>query len=156
MRDKVDIQVEHLADYIFRTNAIEKKYIFLDVRSLNTSKELFYLFFDIFCKGLMILYGGTNKLLCLNNVSLEQFEEVKCLMRYAHIGLFISMHDIREAVMLDIIDDGETCERRVIQKSLANLRRMPNNSPIQDYKFNIMMNDMVMQIHFNVLIDDHM
>jgi len=56
--------------------------------------------------------------------------------------------------MLDIIDDGETCERRVIQKSLANLRRMPNDSPIEDYKFNLMMNDIVMQIHFNVLIDD--
>jgi hypothetical protein len=153
MRDRVDIQVEHLAEYIFKTNAVDKKHIFLDVRSLNTSKELFYLFFDLFCKGLMILYGGSDKLLCLNNVSLEQFETVKSLLWYAHIGLFIAIHELKDAVMLDIIDEGETCERRVIQKSLATLRRMPNDSPIEDYKFSIMMNDIVMQIHFDVLID---
>ena len=101
----------------------------------------------------MILYGGSDKLLCLNNVSLEQFETVKSLLWYAHIGLFITIHELKDAVMLDIIDEGETCERRVIQKSLATLRRMPNDSPIEDYKFSIMMNDIVMQIHFDVLID---
>ena len=53
--EKISINVEDLARYIFEINTNNK--IFLDINSIKTNKELFFFYFDLFCKGLIITFS---------------------------------------------------------------------------------------------------
>ena len=72
--EKICINVENLARYIFQTNNTNK--IFLDIKSIKTNKELFFFYFDLFCKGLVITFSEGNTLL-LNKLTEEDFYKIK-------------------------------------------------------------------------------
>ena len=80
----MNIDVNDLANFIFKVN--DDKELFLNVKSLKTKKDLFFFLFDIFCKGIILLYGKDNKMK-LNSLELHQFEEIKQKLRFAHIQL---------------------------------------------------------------------
>ena len=75
MAKVMNIDVNDLATFIFKQN-IDNNQLYINITSLKTHKQLFFLLFDLFCKGLLILYGSDNKLL-LNKLEMSQFDEIK-------------------------------------------------------------------------------
>ena len=146
----LNINVNELANYIFKINT--DKELFLNINSLKTKKELFFFLFDIFCKGIILMYGENNKMK-LNNLELHQFEEIKTKLKYAHIGMNLIIYDKKTAQILDLIppNDQEIKEKNIIQNSIDNIVKLPDDEDLKNYIFNLYMNDTLFCINFDIL-----
>jgi hypothetical protein len=145
--EKQNINIEELANYIFCIN--ENTEIILDIKSLKTNKEFFFFCFDLFCKGLVLLFGENNKLL-LNNLTENQFDIIKLKFKYAHIFLHTEIYDIETAHLIDIIDKDKQDARQFLLDSIDNLKRLDDNLDIKEYNFNILLNDNVISLCFTI------
>ena len=144
--EKICINVENLARYIFQTNNTNK--IFLDIKSIKTNKELFFFYFDLFCKGLVITFSEGNTLL-LNKLTEEDFYKIKKKFELAHIKLNISIYDIDTAYLIDICESKTNLkEKEIIEKSIEKLKDMDDNLQLKDYEFNIYINGIINVISF--------
>lgn len=146
----LNINVNELANYIFKINTDKELYI--NINSLKTKKELFFFLFDIFCKGIILMYGKNNKMK-LNNLELYQFEEIKTKLKYAHISLNLIIYDKETAQILDLIplNDQEIKEKNIIQNSIDNIVKMSDNENLKNYIFHLYMNDNLFCINFDIL-----
>ena len=148
MVPRIDINIQDLAHYIFKTNIEERNELFLDIKTLKTNKELFFFCFELFCKGLIILYGNSENKLLLNQVTMEQFDVIKQAMLYAHIKLHIHVYEQSTAELMELIST--TDERDVICETINKLVSSEQNDMLDDYKFNIIINEVVYAIYFTI------
>jgi hypothetical protein len=148
MIPRMNINIQDLAHYIFQTNIKEQNEIFLDIKTLKTNKELFFFCFELFCKGLIILYGNSQNKLLLNQVTMEQFDVIKERLRYAHIKLHIHVYEQSTAEIMDLISTSD--ERDVICETIDKLVSSEEDKQIEDYTFNIMINGVVYVIYFTI------
>jgi hypothetical protein len=146
--ERLNIDINELAKYIFVTNQTERNEIFLDVKSLKTNKELFFFFFELFCKGLVLLFGEGSKL-CLDTLTMEQLDNVRGLMRFAHIKLNVVVYDEDTAKMIDEIEVAD--ERKIVNDSMEKLRASKSDLPISEYVFNLFINKVLYIISFDVV-----
>lgn len=148
--EKISINVEDLARYIFKTNTNNK--IFLDINSIKTNKELFFFYFDLFCKGLIITFSESNTLL-LNKLTEEDFYKIKKKFELAHIKLNMSIYDVETAYLIDICEKKtDLTEKEIIEKSIERLKDMNDNLELKEYEFNIYINGIINVISFEKLI----
>lgn len=145
------IDVSELAKYIFVKNEKQSE-IMINITCLKTQKELFFLLFDLFCKGLILMYGKDNRM-TLNTLGMDQFEEVKQKLRCAHIQLSLVLYDKDTAELLDLIPNNMTDnhERTIITQSLAKIRAEKENLDLKEYVFHLYMNDILYCINFDIL-----
>jgi hypothetical protein len=149
MSRRQNIDLSQLAQYIFVTNVEAKNEIFLDVQTIKTTKELFFFCFELFCKGLVILYGDGSRL-CLNSVTMDQFHEIRRLFAFAHIKLCLNVYEKDVACLVDLIEEKET-EREAISKSINALTKAPDNQELSKYMFNMLINNTLMIVSFDIL-----
>lgn len=148
--EKISINVEDLARYIFEININNK--IFLDINSIKTNKELFFFYFDLFCKGLIITFSESNTLL-LNKLTEEDFYKIKKKFELAHIKLNVSIYDVETAYMIDICEKKtDLKEKEIIEKSIERLKDMDDNLELKEYEFNIYINGIINVISFEKII----
>tara|TARA_Y100000389_G_scaffold109924_1_gene107029 strand:- start:6904 stop:7353 length:450 start_codon:yes stop_codon:yes gene_type:complete len=148
--EKISINVEDLARYIFEINTNNK--IFLDINSIQTNKELFFFYFDLFCKGLIITFSESNTLL-LNKLTEEDFYKIKKKFELAHIKLNMSIYDVETAYMIDICEKKtDLKEKEIIEKSIERLKDMDDNLELKEYEFNIYINGIINVISFEKII----
>lgn len=146
----VNINVNELANYIFKINT--EKELFININCLKTKKELFFFLFDIFCKGIILMYGENNRMK-LNNLELHQFEEIKQKLKYAHIHLNLIIYDKDTAQLLDLLpaSEDDIREKNIIQSSIDKIVAMNDNDNLTDYIFHLYMNDTLFCINFDIL-----
>lgn len=151
MNEVINIDVSELANYIFVKNT-KNCPILININSLKTQKELFFLLFDLFCKGLILMYGENNKM-TLNTLQMEQFDEMKKKLKCANIQLNLVLYDKDTAELLDLIPSNmtENYEKTIITQSLAKIRGEKENLDLKEYIFNLYMNDMMYCINFDIL-----
>lgn len=145
-----NIDITELAQYVFRNES--ESPIFIEINCLKTKKELFFLLFDLFCKGLIILYGENNKIL-LNKLGMDQFDEVKAKLKLAHVDLNLTLYDKETAVILEMIPDmiDDRFEKTIIQKSLAQINGMSDDMDLKEYVFQLFMNETLFNINFDII-----
>ena len=143
-----NIHITDLAKYIFEENLQFKNDVLLDVRTLQTTKQLFFFFFELFCKGLVILFGSESGRLELNSVSSEQFDLVRECLRRAHIKLHLTTYDADTARLLD---HDVSSSREVANRSITDLRDAPDDLSLDEYVFHIFVNDVLMLISFDIV-----
>lgn len=149
--EKVCVNVEDLAKYIFELN--ENNIIFLDLKSVKTNKELFFFYFDLFCKGLVILFGMGNNSLLLNTISDEDFRKVKKKLEMARIKLNMIHYDIETAILLDFcVKDSSLNEKAIIEKSIQNILKLDDNLELNAYEFHLYINEIFIVISFEALV----
>jgi hypothetical protein len=146
---RLNIDVSEVAKYIFEIN--DDKEIYLNVKSIKTTRDLFFFLFDIFCKGIIILYGENNKMK-LNDLQPTQFDEIKHKLKFAHIKLNMEMFDKQTAVLIDLIPEGdESNEKNIIQKSIDDIMLMNDNEELNTYVFKLFMNENLFCINFDII-----
>lgn len=145
---KVNINVSELANYIFVKN--DNKELYININSLKTKKELFFFLFDIFCKGIILLYGENNKIK-LNNLESFQFEEIEKKFRYAHIKLNMIHYDLDTAILLDLLSENDLNQKNIIQDSINDIMKMNDNENLYDYVIKLYMNNTLFCINFDII-----
>lgn len=145
------IDIGDLANQIFLKNINESK-LLININCLKTQKELFFLLFDLFCKGIILLYGENNRM-TLNTLGMEQFDEIKKKFKFAFINLNLILYDKETAELLDLIptDMDDNYERNIITHSLAKIRSEKDNIDLKDFVFHLFMNKTLYCISFDIL-----
>jgi hypothetical protein len=148
--NKYRIDVQDLANFIFVENKNNLNVI-IEISSIKSNQELFFFLFDLLCKGLVLVYGeNDSNQVCLNHLTIEQFEFMKTKFKNAHIKLNIVIYDHATAILLDLLDENYK-KRNLIKESISKLESMETNEPLKDYIFNILIEDNLFCINFEVI-----
>lgn len=133
----VEMHINDLADFVFKKNIYDSE-IFLQLFEVEDMQDLFFFCLDLFCKGLVLLYGDKNRV-CLEELSMDQFLEVRRKLRLAGIDVFLDVEP-QEPV------EGEASPPatmiRVVEKT--------DNITLDDYKFHMHTPQMKYIIHFSL------
>lgn len=145
-----NIDITELAQYVFKNES--ESSIFIKINCLKTTKELFFLLFDLFCKGLIILFGDNNRIL-LNKLDMDQFDKVRAKLKLAHVDLNLHLYDKETAILLDMIpsNSDDRFEKTIIQNSLNKIHQMGDNEDLKDYVFQLYMNEILYNINFDII-----
>jgi hypothetical protein len=119
-----EVHVDNLVEFIFIRNVndavIEMSF---DSDEISTSKDLFYFCLDLFCKGLVVLYGNGSNAVELEKLSIENFQFMHKKLLNAGIE-----------VILNVIPKEPTEEEQIARINLTELNSQPDNLNLEQYK----------------------
>jgi hypothetical protein len=141
----IDMNVNDLAKFLFKEN-VDNKTINLNINGLENSKDLFCFCIDLLCKGLVISFGTDNKV-CINTLSIEQFEQIKQKMKCVGIEVHLEVHPITEPVenMIDLWTQNFL--------NVQQVRASEENKRLHEYKFCIQTSEILYRIWFTLNIE---
>ena len=147
---------------LLTTNVYDNKECKVTIHNVESSKMLFNLCFDIFCKSLVILYGtstSTDDVSCclnLNTLTDTQLDFVKKKLERLNIKARTLMYDIETARMLDIVNVDDTTSApsdrmNVLQQSLVKIHRQPDDLDLKEYIVQLWVNDNIIELSFEII-----
>lgn len=134
---------------LLKSNVYDNNECVFMLNNVSSSKVLFELCFDIFCKSLVILYGTENTL-NINILNETDLNFVKTKLEKINIKINTLVYDVKTAELLDIIESPNT-GIHLLQKSLQNIRLQPDNLDLNEYIVQIQINDIIMEISFEII-----
>ena len=134
---------------LLKSNVYDNNECIIMLNNVKSSKVLFELCFDIFCKSLVILYG-TGNTLNINILNETDLNFVKTKLEKINIRINTLVYDVKTAELLDIIEFPNT-GIHLLQKSLQNIRTQPDNLDLKEYIVQIQINDLIMEISFEII-----
>lgn len=135
-----EIQVEELAEFIFlrnKNNAIVE----MSLGGIEDTKDLFFFCLDMFCKGLVMLYGENNRLI-INDINEEQFNVIQQKLKAAGIQTCLYTDTSQDDVDTPQLDKKFTADAppdvsRYPYVNIEEINAMPSNLDIEQYIFKI-------------------
>lgn len=86
----VSMAVEHLAGFVFLHN-VHDAVIELSMEGIRNNKDLFYFCLDLFCKGLVMLFGDDRNRVDLDGLDMVKFSVVRHKMLLAGIDTLLQV-----------------------------------------------------------------
>ena len=136
---EVEMSVDNLAEFLFLRN-VNDAMIELSLDGLQNAKDFFFFSLDLFCKGLIHMYGNGNNIVHIQDLQLEDFVRIKDKLRLAGID-----------VQLDIQPPDVDVEPLELQLNLQELRDAPDNLPLKDYVFILKCSEFTYTVQFDVI-----
>ena len=146
MSQHYNIKINQLAQYIFLKNKLDKPIILNIEKGIDTTNDLYHLCLDLFCKGLVIVFGTNNKIE-LNKLTLEELQQIIKKLRNANIVTHIDIQSVDEMYEQKKISTKDP--RRIIEESLQNSKEN-NSQDLESYKFNLILDNSLYIIHFSI------
>jgi hypothetical protein len=142
----VEMEVSDLADFMFKRN-VNNVVLDLSLGGIENNKDLFFFILDLFCKGLVLLFGGEQNSVDVDTITLDCFNIVKEKMGCAGININLAYYpnDIE-------LQDGEVVE--MSKRTLINLDEINNahdNKPLEEYVFKLLTIKNQYVISFNLI-----
>lgn len=161
----LNVNYTEMLEYIYHKNKGSK--IFIDAKSIKTSKELFRFALDLFCKGLIFCHGGPSNKVEIDSLSLEQIQVVIDKLSYTGIMTIIQVikkdpnheheHDDEdssnnESPLLCKDEDMVQCAYHILNDSVKRIDNYPDNDDLKNYIFKIKIGDSIFCICFDVRV----
>lgn len=137
----LEIEVDQLADFLFIKNS-KDAIIDLELGGIEDNKDLFYFCLDLFCKGLILLFGKDNSLI-IEDISQDQFMIIKQKLSNAGIGVSLDILELeqikQEKELKDIIEGPDDIPTQSLYPyvDFKTLEYLPNNLSLSSYYFDI-------------------
>ncbi len=128
--------MEELVDFMFIKNKTNT--IAMSLPELDTTKDLFYFLLDLFCKGLVVLFGKENRVI-IQNLTENDFEIIQNKMLYAGIEVYLSIYDH---------SDVSFSNKSPI--NLTNIENLPEYLDLNEYSFKMLIEDKIYKVYFNL------
>ena len=131
----MEININYLAEFLFLRNT-SNSLVELTLGGIEDNKDFFFFCLDLFCKGLVLLYGKDNKLI-INDINEEQFAVVQKKLDNAGIlaKLTVNVLPPPEADIPRDIEDPSMFPNI----NMAELKELPSNLDIDSYILKINM-----------------
>lgn len=129
----VEMEVDDLAEFMFKRNT-NNVVLDLSLGGIENNKELFFFILDLFCKGLVLLFGQDTKSVDVDTITYENFNEIREKMMCAGININMAHYpcDI-------VLEDGTSVE--MSKRTLLNLDEIneaPDDKPLEEYQFKLL------------------
>lgn len=149
----LEIEVDQLAVYMFRTNLLQNpKWIQLQISGLENPKDLFCLFLDLFFKGIVIVYGVDNRVY-IDELGQEQFQVIAKCMHMAGIQCHLDMTpDQKEDDAAEALESASAVAKntKCIIDSMNSISSLPDNLNINDYSFSLRIANTLCRLSFSI------
>lgn len=135
----VEMEIDDLAEFMFirnKTNAI----IDLSLGGIQSNKDFFYFCLDLFCKGLVILFGNGSNSVNIDDLTLENYGVIREKMICAGIDSKLQTFPV------DISNVEETNAINFDDLSACN-----DNLPLTSYEFKICSPQLTYVLSFNTV-----
>jgi len=134
----VEVPLENLAEFIFLKN-VNNASIELSLEGLENGKDFFFFCLDLFCKGLITMFGNGRTQVNIQDLSPEQFNEFKSKFKLAGID-----------TVLEILPPDTSIGKDELFINIKELYEEPDNLNLKDYKFILKSCDCTYMIHFDL------
>lgn len=158
-----NVNYNELVEYIYEKN--QGKRIVIQAESVNTAKELFYFCLDLFCKGLLYLFGDEHNRVRIDTMSLSQIQKV--IDKLGYTGIMTIIHIEQKSVFMnnkeqygyvdhlsltsqDVVSITSPSPSQFVQNSLNNIEKKTDNQDLSSYKFHLVNKDLIYIIHFEI------
>ena len=131
---QIDIEVDQLSDFIFLENK-NNSLIELELGGIENNKDLFCFMLDLFCKGLVKVYGHDNQVE-VDNLTIDDFLFIKKKMECAGIRVVL---DVKPNDML-----------LPLGVNSSQIKSMPDNLKLDEYRFTVVSNINILCIYFEL------
>jgi hypothetical protein len=139
------MHIDELAKFLFTEN-VNNVTIELSLGGIENNKDLFFFCLDLFCKGLVLLYGEGSKRVSIDTITEEQFKHIKSKMLCAGVKVDLSIYP------LDIDVDVRTDDNKSISiLNIEELNDAPSNKALQEYEFKLINHDIMYIVNFNLV-----
>lgn len=130
----MEVHVDNLAEFLFLKN-VNDLYIDMSFQGeeIKTTKDLFYFFLDLFCKGLVLTFGDGTNMVDISCLGAEQFAVINKKMQNA--GIEVKLHVEQRAHT--VVDDSNNTEGVAV--NFPELNNLPDNKPLSEYSFKIVL-----------------
>lgn len=148
---EVDMDINDLARFLFKENT-NNVTIELSLGGIDDNKDLFFFCLDLFCKGLVTLYGNGSNSVSIETITEEQFKYLQTKLLCAGIKANLGVYpldidvDIRQET-----EDGNKKERCVSILNVEELNNAPSNKPLHEYEFKLINHDMMYIVNFTLV-----
>lgn len=143
----VEMHINDLADFMFVKN-VNDAIIGLQMDGIEDNKDLFYFCLDLFCKGLVLMYGNGNSV-NVDEISMEQFTSIQKKMKNAGILVHLSVfEDIDDNDNSSDSDNGDHDKASV---NIDHIESLPNTLPINEYMFVLRNGTHVYRVTFDLV-----
>jgi len=146
MSQQYNINVNQLAPYIFLKNNLDKQIILNIENGIETTNDLYHLCLDLFCKGIVIVFGTNNKIE-LNTLTFENLQQIIKKLRNANIVTHIDIQSVEEMYEQNKISTKDP--RKIIEESLKYSKQNTSDN-LESYKFSLILDNMIYIIHFSI------
>lgn len=156
----VDMHISDLADFMFKKN-VHNSIIELELNGVEDNKDLFFFLVDLFCKGLVLLFGRENKVE-IDSLTMEDFSVVKQKMSLAGVNVLLNIVEVPPD-LVDAIESIKSPEDNDdpdapsdIEKpnnyvNINDLEKEPNNKSLEDYVFKLKLSNLIYNINFELV-----
>ncbi len=135
---EVEIGVDDLPELIFVRN-VNNALLSLSLPQLENSKDFFFFCFDLFCKGLIYLFGHGQNSVCLQELKVDDFVKINQKLRLAGID-----------VILETAPPDVDVQKNELFVNLKELKEAEDNMPLENYKFIMKCVDFTYTIYFKL------
>jgi len=80
----VELEIDELAEFMFKRND-NNVILELSLGGIENNKDLFYFILDLFCKGLVIMFGNNTNSVDVDSITYDNFLSIKEKMLCAGI-----------------------------------------------------------------------
>lgn len=151
----VDMHIDELANFMFLKN-VNNAIVELSLGGIENNKDFFFFCLDLFCKGLVLLFGsersdGVRKV-DIETLSEDNFREVQHKMGLAGINVHLDVHvlgDEGTSLIENDMPPDVTHEKNAI--NINDLQMEPDHKDLKDYIFKIKMDKLIYFVHFELV-----
>ena len=136
----VEMHIDDLADFMFLKNKNDA-IIDLSLGGIENNKDMFFFCLDLFCKGLVTLYGVDGKV-DVEELKMEAFQVVYHKMSLAGINVKLDIQNIDDPP--DLIDNNNSI-------NLENINDDTNDKNLKDYVFTMHMDTILYNVSFELI-----
>lgn len=153
----VDMHIDDLANFMFTRNK-NNALVELSLGGIEHNKDLFFFCLDLFCKGLVLLFGEGGKV-DVESLTEEKFDMVKQKMHLAGIEVKLEVAVIdepRSKTTISLVsddDDNAPADISPIKNSvnISELDLDDDNKPLSEYVFRLKMDKMIFNVRFDLI-----
>jgi hypothetical protein len=147
---EVDMEIDDLANFLFTKN-INNITTGLSLGGIADNKDLFFFCLDLFCKGLVIMFGEGKNSVSIDSITTEQFIKLQSKMLCA--GIKVNLHTLPLDIDVDITvsTEDEGNEKTFSILNIEELTNAPNDKPLSEYEFKLINHDMMYVVNFNLV-----
>ena len=125
----VELEIDELANFMFKRNE-NNVVLELSLGGIENNKDLFYFILDLFCKGLVLMFGNGTNSVDVDTITYENFLLIKEKLLCA--GIQINM----EYYPNDIPLNNESISKRAIINT-DEINEAEDDKPLNEYVFKL-------------------
>jgi hypothetical protein len=125
----VELEIDELANFMFKRND-NNVVLELSLGGIENNKDLFYFILDLFCKGLVMMFGNETNSVDVDTITFDNFLSIKEKMLC--VGIQVNMEHYPNDIPLN---DENISKRAIINTDEIN--EAEDNKPLNEYIFKL-------------------